>query len=108
VARSHHHNVYVVELHKDVFHEPRFRRANPGFDKLQPCVYVGMTGLSPEQRFRNHKAGVKGNRFVQRYGLRLMPEVYACFNPMPFGVASELEVGLAQDLRARGWSVWQG
>lgn len=107
-GRRHHHNVYVIELHRDVLYESRFTAANPRADRLQPCVYVGCTGLSPEQRFDNHKAGLRANRFARKYGLRLMPEVYAVFNPMPYRAALEIERDLAQDLRALGWSVWQG
>jgi len=103
-----HHNVYVIELHKDVLYERRFVDANPRFDRFMPCVYVGATGLSPQQRFENHKAGRRANRFVQRYGLRLMPEVYEVFNPMPWAAAVQLEAELAQELREKGWAVWQG
>ena len=105
---GHHHNVYVIELHKDVLYERRFVAANPRFDRFLPCVYVGSTGLTPEQRFENHKAGRRGNRFAQKYGLRLMPQVYAVFNPMPYRAALEMERELAQELRERGWAVWQG
>jgi hypothetical protein len=101
------HSVYVVELDRDVLNEHRFRQANPGYDGHSPCVYVGMTGLAPEERFRNHKLGHKGNRFVELYGLRLLPQVYACFNPMPYRGAQAMERELAQDLRDRGWAVWQ-
>jgi predicted GIY-YIG superfamily endonuclease len=103
----HHHNVYVIELDKAVVFEPRFRRANPNHDAARPCVYVGMTGLTPEKRFEKHKAGVKANRFVERYGLRLLPELYAYANPMPFEAAREMEVDLAIALREQGYGVWQ-
>jgi hypothetical protein len=33
-----------------------------------------MTGLDPDLRFDRHKAGFKANRFVQRYGERLVPD----------------------------------
>lgn len=104
---GHHHNVYVVELHHDVWYEPRFRAANPGYDGSSLCVYVGMTGLDPVRRFANHKAGYKGNRYVQRFGLRLRPDLYAFFNPMPFEAARTLEAELADDYRRQGWAVWQ-
>jgi hypothetical protein len=35
-----------------------------------------MTGLTPEERFANHKAGTKAAAVVKRYGLRLLPELY--------------------------------
>ncbi len=102
------HNVYVVELSPEVLQEARFRRANPDYDATKPCVYVGMTGLTPEQRFRKHKDGIKANRFVQRYGLRLLPKLYAYCNPMPYQGARDMEVELAIGLREEGYGVWQG
>jgi hypothetical protein len=102
------HNVYVVELSPEVLQEARFRRANPDYDATKPCVYVGMTGLTPEQRFRKHKAGIKANRFVQRYGMRLLPHLYAYCNPMPYEGAREMEIELAVGLREEGYGVWQG
>jgi hypothetical protein len=110
VARSgkHHHSVYVVLLSKDVLFEPKFRRCNPGYDPEKPCVYVGMTGLDPDARFDKHKAGIRSNRFVRMYGLRLAPELYACFNPMPYEAARDMEVELAIGLREDGYAVWQG
>jgi hypothetical protein len=104
----HKHNVYVVELSPEVLQEARFRRANPDYDATKPCVYVGMTGLTPEQRFHKHKSGVKANRFVQRYGMRLLPHLYAYCNPMPYSGAREMEIELAIGLREEGYGVWQG
>jgi len=103
-----HHCVYVVLLSKDVWYESKFRRCNPDYDPCRPCVYVGMTGQSPDVRFDKHKAGIKSNRFVQRYGLRLMPELYECYNPMPYEAALDMEVELAIGLREQGYGVWQG
>jgi hypothetical protein len=102
------HNVYVVELSPEVLQEARFRRANPDYDATKLCVYVGMTGLTPEQRFRKHKNGIKANSFVKRYGLRLLPQLYAYCNPMPYEGAREMEVELAIGLREEGYGVWQG
>ncbi len=102
------HNVYVVELDPRVLRFRAFRARNPGHRKGMPCVYVGMTGLPPGERFQNHKAGVKANRFVRDFGIGLLPELYECFNPMPFEAAQEMEEGLAADLRAKGFAVWQG
>jgi hypothetical protein len=106
-VRRHHHHVYVVLLSKDVLFEPRFRRCNPDHDPAKPCVYVGMTGLDPDARFDKHKAGVRSNRFVERYGLRLVPELYEFYNPMPYEAAKDMEVELAIGLREAGYGVWQ-
>ena len=105
---KHHYSVYVIELARTVWLEHKFRKANPDCDPNSPCVYVGMTGLSPDVRFDKHKAGIQANRFVQRYGLRLLPELYDCYNPMPYAAALEMEVELAIGLRDSGYGVWQG
>jgi len=103
----HHHSVYVIELDPYVLNFARFRAANPNRDMLKPCVYVGMTGLTPEERFAKHKAGIRANSYVQRYGLRLLPRLYAYANPMPYEAAREMEVELAIALQEEGYAVWQ-
>ena len=107
-ARAHHHSVYVVELSKEVLDEPRFRRANAAYRLGFPCVYVGMTGLSPDLRFDKHKAGIQSNKFVRLYGLHLVPKLYQAYNPMPYDAARDMEVELAIALREKGYGVWQG
>jgi hypothetical protein len=107
VERSYHYHVYVVELSKDVLYKARFKKANPDYVPGMPCVYVGMTGLDPDVRFDKHKAGIQANRYVQEFGLRLLPELYEVFNPMPYHGAREMEVELAIGLREAGYGVWQ-
>lgn len=102
------YSVYVVELSPEVLQHGRFRKANANYDAMKPCVYVGMTGLSPDVRFDKHKAGIQANRFVQKYGLRLMPELYEVYNPMPYDGARDMEVELAIGLKQKGYGVWQG
>ena len=106
-GRKRHHNVYVIELDGAVLNHARFRDANPNRDITKPCVYVGCTGLSPEQRFAKHKAGIRANSYVQRYGLRLLPKLYAYANPMPYEAARDMEVELAIALQEQGYAVWQ-
>jgi len=101
------HNVYVIELDGAVLNHTRFRIANPNRNLLKPCVYVGCTGLAPEKRFAKHKAGIQANSYVQRYGLRLLPKLYAYANPMPYDAARDMEVELAIALQAEGYAVWQ-
>ncbi len=102
-----HHHVYVVLLSPQVWNEPAFRRANPDHDITKPCLYVGMTGLDPDLRFDRHMAGVQANRFVLKYGVRLVPELYEVYNPMPYEAARDMEVELAIGLREAGYGVWQ-
>jgi len=67
-----------------------------------------MTGLEPDERFDKHEAGIRSNRFVREYGVRLMPELYECYNPMPYEAALDMEVELGIGLREQGYGVWQG
>lgn len=90
-----HHHVYVVYLR------------NPNRDG-KAAYYVGMTGLTPEQRFDNHKNGVKAARVVKKFGERLVPRLYAHLNPMPYAKAKAMEVFLAESLRRRGFVVYGG
>jgi hypothetical protein len=90
-----HHSVYVVYL-----------RDPEGNGKAG--YYVGMTGLTPEQRFRNHKAGIKAARVVTRCGERLVPKLYAHLNPMTYAKAKVMEGVLADSLRKRGYQVYGG
>ena len=100
----HHYHVYVVELADPVWNEPSFRKANPDHQLGKPFVYVGMTGLDPDLRFDKHKAGIQANRFVFKYGLRLLPALYEVYNPMPYEAAREMEVECAgRPARRKGW-----
>ena len=80
---------------------------NPRGDR-KPGYYVGMTGLSPERRFENHKNGVKSAGVVRRFGERLVPRLYEHLNPMPYEEAKRMEVLLADSLRKRGYQVYGG
>src|SRR6266404_4290168 len=105
---SDHHNVYVVLLDPAVGKIRAVLRTNPDRDRTKPCVYVGLTGLAPEERFANHKAGTKAASVVKHYGTRLLPELYEHLNPMPYEAAAKMEVDLAEDLRRAGYTVTGG
>jgi hypothetical protein len=79
--KRHRHNVYVVELDPAIYNLARFRRSNPDHDITKPCVYVGCTGLTPEERFAKHKAGIRASRYVQRFGMRLLPRALRLGQP---------------------------
>ena len=106
--RSDHHNVYVVLLAPAAGRIRKVCALNPKRDCKKPCVYVGMTGLSPEERFANHKAGIKDAWVVKRHGIRLLPELYEHLNPMPYEAAARMEQDLAEDLRRTGYTVSGG
>jgi hypothetical protein len=105
---EHHHHVYVVLLDPAAGKIRKVRAENPNRNPKKPCVYVGMTGLTPEERFANHKAGIKAASVVKRYGIRLQPELHEHLNPMPFEAAVQMEMDLAEDLRRAGYTVTGG
>ncbi len=108
--------VYVIELRKKVFTEnARFRAANPQFNGVLECLYVGMTSKTPQERFQQHKSGYinkKGHNLsasiVFKYGSYLRPSLYNHINlkPMTREQALKAEEKLAWDLRKQGYAVW--
>ena len=107
-SRDARHNVYVILLKPDAARHSKVLQQNPKRDRSRPCVYVGMTGLTVDQRFLNHKNGYKSSWVVKRYGYRLLPELYEHLNPMPYEAAVEMEKDLAEDLRDQGYTVTGG
>lgn len=103
-----HHYVYVVLLNPVVGKFRKVRAENPKRDPEKPCVYVGMTGLKPEKRLANHKAGIKAASLVKRYGIRLLKPLFEHLNPMPYENAAQMEMDLAEDLRREGYTVTGG
>lgn len=110
------YKVYVVELSKKVFTEnAKFRFANPQFNGVLQCVYVGMTSKTPIERLMQHKTGYvnkKGHKLsaniVQKYGTYLRPSLYDHINLklMTRQEALIMEEKLALDLRRQGYAVW--
>jgi len=110
------YQVYVIELSKRVFTEnAKFRAANPQFNGVLECLYVGMTSKDPAERFRQHKIGYKTKKghnissgMVWKYGTYLRPSLYAHMNvkPMTRQEALRMEEQLALDLRRKGYAVW--
>ncbi len=109
------YRVYVVELHKKVFTENRkFREANPQFNGVLECLYVGMTSKSAKERFEQHKRGAlskKGHRLssslVEKYGSYLRPSLYNHIEPVNSRAkALKMEKALALELRRKKYAVW--
>ena len=101
------YSVYVIELDKAILSSRKFRAKNPNYVTGKPCVYVGKTVRTPEERFQQHKRGYRAARFVKRFGIRLKPRLFAKYNPMTRKQADEMEPELARRLRKRGYAVWQ-
>jgi hypothetical protein len=100
------HSVYAIELDPAVWKHPAFRARNPG-GAVGGCLYIGVTGLTPEERFERHRSGTQSGRFVQAHGLRLRLDLVEGFSRLPYRIAACMEAKLAAWLRAQGFAVWQ-
>ena len=101
-------NLYVILLRDEVWRRRRkFREQNPNRQDNMPCVYVGQTSRTPEERFEQHMAGGKlSSPIVRKYGVRLLPDLYKDRRPVPAAEREEREDRLARDLQRRGYGVW--
>ncbi len=85
------HHVYIALL------EDRRRACRWG-------LYVGETSRDPDLRFDQHKTGYKASRWVNRFGVRLLPHLVEHLNPLRRWEAIELEAALAEELARAGVS----
>jgi predicted GIY-YIG superfamily endonuclease len=109
------YRIYVIELSKRVFTEnAKFRLANPQFNGVLQCLYVGMTSKTPKERFLQHKSGYKNKKgykissnIVEKYGLYLRPSLYNHIDPIATRQdALKMEETLALELRRQRYAVW--
>ncbi len=101
------YNVYVIKLDKEVLSSKKFLEKNPNIKTRRACYYVGQTCHDPETRFKQHKTGYKSNRFVKRYGIKLVPRKFKKYNPIKKRKkAEEIERLLTEKLRRKGHGVW--
>lgn len=109
------YRIYVVELSKRVFTEnAKFRTANPQYNGVLECLYVGMTSKSPKERFEQHKTGYRNKKgyklssnIVEKYGLYLRPSLYNYIDPFltrKDALIAEKEIAL--ELRRARYAVW--
>jgi predicted GIY-YIG superfamily endonuclease len=109
------YRIYVIELSKRVFSEnTKFRAANPQFNGVLQCLYVGMTSKTPKERLEQHKSGYRNKKgyklssnIVQKYGMYLRPSLYNQIEPVTTRAeALKLEEKLALELRRQRYAVW--
>lgn len=107
--RSEYH-VYVVLLKSDVLSQyPFLLRLNPDRKANYACLYVGHTARTPDLRFESHRRGSKASIRVRDFGVSLVPDLYAHFNPLPSREhADDAERKLALTLRAQGYTTTAG
>jgi len=113
------YNVYVIGLYPSYAKTKKAKKQNPNYIEGKPCVYVGYTSKTPEERYKQHITGYvnkKGHKIssstVEKFGYRrngLRPKKYKKINPIHSKeIAMKKEVELAETLRKRGYCVCQG
>jgi len=102
-------SVYVIKLKKSVLSRKKFRGENENYLRGKPCVYVGSTKMTPEARFGVHmRGGMMSSRWVRKFGKNLFPWAYGRLPAFDCeDEAKKVEASYADELRSRGWGVWQ-
>jgi Uri superfamily endonuclease len=72
------------------------------------ALYVGKTIRKTEERFQQHKEGYKASRYVKKWGIQLLPDLFEHLNPMSAVEATELEVSIAEALKKAGVPTYGG
>ena len=99
--------IYVVRLSDEVLQVKRFRDANPNYKPGKSCFYVGMTGRTPEERLAQHRAGYKSCSLVKNYGRHLAKKKFENIPLLNYSDAQRMEISHAEELRLKGFAVWQ-
>src|SRR5689334_521302 len=98
-------HIYVIRLSKAVLKEKKFLRRNPNYGPRKKCIYVGLTGKTPAERFEQHKNGIRSRHYIKRFGKRLLPGLgRSTFRN--HRAALKLERELAERLTERGFGFW--
>jgi hypothetical protein len=101
------YSVYVIELRPEVLRKKKVASENADRREDKPCVYVGQTARTPEERFEQHLAGKRSSRIVREFGVQLKPRLHRNWGPYETRAEAEAaERRLAEKLRRRGYAVW--
>lgn len=107
--------IYIIELSKNAFRENRrFREANPQYNGVSECLYVGMTSKTPEKRWEQHRKISKSKKghalassIVSNYGLYLRPSLYRDIPTVRSKKeALKVEAEVTRLLRRQRYAVW--
>jgi len=104
------YSVYVLNLIPEVQRERKMINQNRETfcskirEGIRGYLYVGMTGLTVEQRVQNHIQGYKSCSLVRKY---YSGSIFTSKGDMTFSEAVEEEREFANFLRAEGYWVYQ-
>jgi hypothetical protein len=100
-------SVYVISLCDTVLQVRKFAKANPEHIPTKPCVYVGSTAKTPEQRYADQLTKKTGNKLVKEFHDGLHSKLTEKQPKYATRSAAEFEeFVLAKRLRRKGYAVW--
>lgn len=100
------YSVYVILL-QDGARGNRWRTNNG--NGTMPCVYVGQTGKTVKERYRDHEHGHKSPEYIRLHAIGLLNHAHNRYNPLPDReTALAAESALAEALRQLGCTVFGG
>ena len=101
--------IYAIQLDASAIHDPAFAAKNPGWIPGMELFYIGLTSLTPRERFGQHLLGTKNvSRIAHRYGRNLRMDVVTDSKACRRTFAAKKEARLVRDLRAKGFGAWMG
>lgn len=99
--------VCVVKLGLAALAHRKFRDDNSNYQSGKNCYYVGKTSSTPQERYKQHKAGYEACRFAKTYGVELMLARLKQINPRTYEKTSRHERPVAKRLKNEGYGVCQ-
>ena len=103
------YHAYVIELTTEVAQKPGVKKLNPCWDPKLPCVDVGQSRYSPEERLQQHVDGIRPAKHVRKETIvGLLPELYENLPSLTELGSLREERQLAHRLRKLGYAVLGG
>jgi predicted GIY-YIG superfamily endonuclease len=95
--------VYVIDLRRGACVQVKCEQAG----SHRP-IYVGQTAKTAEERFAQHKAGIRSSRWVRKYGVRVNAALGLASEFLKVAESEAAERRLAKKLRRMGYCVYGG
>ena len=100
-------HICAIRLDDEVLDKGDFAKRDPDYRSGKPCCYIGSSVYEPAQRFRKHKAGQRASTGVRKYGLCAAAKKCYAFETGDHAKPAEVERACAENLRKKGFGIWQ-
>lgn len=106
MATQRKYSIYVFQLGHTAANDTAFEHSMR--DPRKPCLYVGSTAKSIEERYDEHVSGKRTSRAARKHGVGpLRPDLAAGKYAYSREKAQEIEARVAEALRREGYGVSQ-